>query len=64
MTFNLGIEGLLTFKQFLGSLKMGDFAVASQNMMESAWARQVGHRAVTLAAMMKSGAVPTGELKA
>lgn len=63
MAFNVGVEGLLTFKQFLASVKTGDYVVASQDMLESAWARQVGRRAVTLSQMMKTGA-PGGDLKA
>ena len=65
MAFNLGVDGLLTFRRFLASVKTGDYAVASQDMLDSLWARQVGQRAHTLAAMMLTGRPPqTGELKA
>lgn len=55
MAFNLGIAGLQTFTRFLASLKTGDYAVAAQDMLESAWARQVGQRAQRLATMMRTG---------
>ena len=65
MAFNLGIEGLLIFKRFLASVQTGDYAVASQDMLESLWARQVGRRAITLSEMMKTGFPPTaGEVNA
>jgi len=65
MAFNLGIAGLLTFKRFLASAQTGDYAVAAQDMLESQWARQVGHRAHTLAEMMRTGQpIQTGELRA
>ena len=56
MAFNLGVEGLLGFAGALRSVRAGDYAMASAQMLLSAWASQVGARARRLAAMMKTGA--------
>src|SRR5437667_58472 len=55
MCFNLGTAGLLKFKAMLGAVEARDFDRAAAEMHNSAWARQVGERARTLAAMMKTG---------
>lgn len=55
MAFNLGIGGLLGFKNTLAMVKAGDYAGAARGMLQSKWAGQVGDRAVRLAAMMESG---------
>ena len=49
MCFNLGINRLLKFKKFLSALKSGDFKEARKEMLNSAWAFQVGNRALELA---------------
>lgn len=55
MAFNLGITRLLGFKNTLAAMKAGRFDAAAKGMMASLWARQVGRRAVRLAAQMKTG---------
>ena len=55
MAFNLGIDGLLGFKNTLGMIASGDYQKAADAMMQSKWAGQVGDRAKRLAAMMKEG---------
>ena len=55
MAFNLGIGGLLGFKNTLATIKAGDFQKASVMMLDSKWARQVGRRADRLAGMMATG---------
>ena len=55
MCFNLGINGLLGFKNTLRLIFMGDFSQAAGNMLSSKWARQVGRRASRLAQMMQTG---------
>jgi lysozyme len=52
MCFNLGIAGLLTFKNTLAMIHHGDYAGAAENMLLSKWARQVGRRARRLSRMM------------
>ena len=55
MCFNLGTTGLLKFKAMLTAVEARDFDRAAGEMLNSTWARQVGDRAQTLAAMMKTG---------
>lgn len=58
MTFNLGIGGLSGFKNFLKALKEGNFDRATEEMLDSKWATQVGSRAYRLARLIKTGAWP------
>jgi lysozyme len=55
MVFNMGRARLSGFKKFLACLKANDFAGAADQMMDSAWATQVGQRAVRLRDMMLEG---------
>lgn len=55
MMFNLGPIRLLGFKKFLSAVGQRDFTLAAEEMLNSAWAHQVGARAVELAAMMRDG---------
>jgi len=58
MAFNLGVEGLLKFTRALSAMADKDFAKASEEMLNSKWAQQVGQRAHDLAAMMLTDADP------
>lgn len=53
MMFNLGYKRMSTFKKMLTALKKGLYDDASKEMLDSLWAKQVGNRAITLAALMK-----------
>lgn len=55
MAFNLGIDGLLAFKQTLAAIASGDYDRAATEMLNSRWAAQVGERARRLARMMRTG---------
>ena len=55
LTFNLGIGGLLTFKNTLAAIKAGLWANAARGLRASKWARQVGARAERLASAMETG---------
>jgi len=55
MCFNLGIGGLLKFVNTLASILRGDYEDASEKMLQSAWAKQVGDRSNRLSVMMKEG---------
>ncbi len=55
MAFNLGITRLLGFKKTLAFIAKGDYIAAAKEMLDSAWARQVGRRANRLSEMMRSG---------
>ncbi len=53
MCFNLGLAGLLQFRQTLGHLEAGRWLEAAEEMLRSKWAAQVGPRAGRLAARLK-----------
>ena len=53
MAFNLGVEGLLKFKDFMDALKDGDRNRAASEMLNSKWAEQVGARATRLATIIR-----------
>jgi len=55
MAFNLGIDGLLSFKRTLQAVQEGRYGFAASGMMNSMWAKQVGDRASRLSAMMREG---------
>lgn len=58
MCFNLGINRLLRFRNFLSALRAKDFERAAREMVDSRWYRQVGTRAERLVEMMKTGEWP------
>lgn len=49
MAFNMGVDGLLGFHDFLAALEQGDRKAARVAMLDSKWARTVGARATRLA---------------
>lgn len=55
MCFNLGINGLLRFKNMWRAIASGSFDTAADEMLNSLWARQVGSRAVELSEIMRTG---------
>ena len=55
MAFNLGVEGLLAFKNTLKLVGEGKYKEASEEMLKSKWAAQVGDRAVRLSKQMATG---------
>ena len=55
MCFNLGIKGLLGFKNTLALIGAGDWERAANGMLASKWAKQVGIRAIELSEMMRKG---------
>lgn len=55
MCFNLGISGLLGFKNTLAFIGAGDFERAANGMLASKWAKQVGIRAIELSELMRKG---------
>jgi len=55
MGFNLGIYGLLKFEKTLNALKNKRWVEASDEMMDSKWASQVGRRAEMLSQIMLTG---------
>lgn len=55
MAFNLGVNGLLGFKNTLEFVHTGQYDKAADGMMASKWASQVKGRAVRLSQEMKTG---------
>lgn len=53
MCFNLGLAGLLGFRQTLALLQAGRYADAAAEMLRSKWAGQVGARAERLALRLR-----------
>ncbi len=58
LAFNMGISGLLTFKNTLAAIERGDYATAANGLRASLWAKQVGARAERLATAMETGVMP------
>ncbi len=58
MCFNMGVGGLLTFRNTLPLIEAGRYGEAAEHMLASKWAGQVGGRAVEDAAMMRTGQWP------
>lgn len=54
MMFNLGWPRLSKFKRMIAAVELGQFALASIEMLDSKWAGQVGARATRLSQMMKT----------
>lgn len=55
MAFNMGVSGLLSFKNTLRAVREGRFKDAGEGMLASKWATQVKGRAKELAAQMRTG---------
>ncbi|MGM0411280.1 MAG: glycoside hydrolase family protein [Bacillota bacterium] len=55
MAFNLGVNGLLSFKKMIQALKEKNYDKTADEMLDSLWAEQVGNRADRLARMMRTG---------
>ena len=52
MAFNLGVAGLMNFKNMLSAVEEGRWSDASTEMLDSKWADQVGTRAIELSGAM------------
>ena len=55
MCFNLGLKGLLEFKNTLAFVAAEDWERAANGMLASKWAKQVGMRAIELSELMRKG---------
>jgi lysozyme len=55
MGFNLGIPTLLKFQNMWTAIEDEDWIEASEQMLDSRWAKQVGRRAIRLADAMRTG---------
>jgi lysozyme len=55
MAYQMGVEGLLGFKNTLKFVMEGNYKQASENMLKSLWAKQTPKRAQRLAKQMETG---------
>lgn len=55
MLFNLGKPRFDKFQNMQAALLVGDYTLASHEMLLSRWASQVGRRAIEMSEMMESG---------
>jgi lysozyme len=55
MAFNMGIAGLLKFKNTLRLIETGEYAEAAKAMLDSKWAEQTGQRALRLSVQLNTG---------
>lgn len=62
MAFQLGIDGLLKFKQMLADMKVYDWQNAAKEMLNSAWHSQTPARCEELAALMANGSNAQGKV--
>jgi lysozyme len=55
MAFQLGIGGLMNFKNTLAEINEGNYDQAAANMLKSKWAQQTPNRAKRMAEQMRTG---------
>ena len=55
MSFNMGVPRLCKFKKMWNAIHENNFIAASEEMLDSRWATQVGRRAKQLSEAMKTG---------
>lgn len=55
MCFNLGLNGLLRFRNMIAAIEAGDYQAAADQMVNSAWYLQVRTRSRRLERMMRTG---------
>lgn len=55
MSFQLGVDGLLGFKNTLKLVEQGRYAQAADGMLNSLWAKQTPERAQRLSEQMRTG---------
>jgi len=56
MVYNLGLAGFKEFEKTIAFIDAREFDHAATEMLDSKWAKQVGHRAIRLSEMMRTGA--------
>ena len=59
LVFNVGLTKTLLFKNMLAAIKAGDYSMASKELLDSAWATQVGRdRSSNMASRLLTGKYP------
>lgn len=57
MSYQMGVAGLLEFKQSLKLVKAGKYAGAAKEMLNSNWAKQTPNRAKSVTDILKTGRI-------
>lgn len=55
MAFQMGVDGLLGFKNTLAMVRAGNYAGAAEGMLQSMWAKQTPDRAKRISEQMRLG---------
>jgi lysozyme len=55
LTFNMGMQRLVGFKNMLAAVQRGDYDIAADELLDSAYSKQVGARAQRLANQLRTG---------
>ena len=55
MAFQMGVDGLIGFKNTLAMIRSGDYDGAAKGMLNSLWARQTPERAKRMSEQMRLG---------
>ena len=55
MAFQMGVDGLLGFKNTLAMVRNGEYDAAEAMMLESLWAKQTPERAARISKQVKTG---------
>ena len=63
MAFNLGVKGLLGFRNTLTFISQKNYEQAARNMTQSLWYKQVGKRAVELTERMRTQQISAAHAK-
>ena len=53
LCFNMGVNRLMTFKNFLLAMSLGDYETAADHLLDSLYAKQVKGRAREIATMIR-----------
>lgn len=55
MAYQMGVDGLAAFEKFLAYLKDGNYLLASNEMLDSKWAKQTPNRAKRMSQQILTG---------
>jgi len=58
MTFNLGLKGLLKFKNMLQAIEQKDYTLASEECLNSHYAKETGKRSLRISCLIRTGKWP------
>lgn len=61
MAYNLGVDGLMKFRQMRAALEARNWDLAAGEALNSLWAQQVGRRAREIAYMLETGRWPDAD---